>query len=263
MGQGKRLFTDHEELLLVEMLEMAAEAAFPYNSDALEASAVNMGKAAYGAKFTLGDRGNWRKGFEKRHAARISKVKSSSICARRAASVTAEVRDKVFEHFLDFVDKLVANGDLTPKQRDNLVNHIINADEVGGDERGKRKRVYEGRKKKEKKWRTTTRDGDHNPFNVTLMLVSMAIGKLFPAISIIHSAPGSKTARMRSDLYENVPGFWHVRRTPTGSMTRELFQDWAVSLCLLVSKHGVLTNMLACHVTTIDNRCQQTLFSVF
>ena len=81
----------------------------------------------------------------------------------------------------------------------------------------------------EKNWRTTTRDGDHNPFHVTLMLVSMGNGTLMRWVSLIHSAPGSKKAKMREDLYENIPVEWHVRRTVSGSMTRELFQDWAVS----------------------------------
>ena len=229
MGQGKRLFTPHEELLIVEMLEVAAESAFPYNADALEASALNIGKAAYGSRFALGARGNWRKGFEKRFKDRIAKVKSSSICQRRAAAATEEVRDKVFAHFMLFCDNLVAQDKLTPAQRNNLGEHIGNADEVGGDERGKRKKVYQNKTKS--KWRTTTRDGDHNPFHVTLMFASMAKGILLPGISIIHSAPGSKTPRMREDLYENLPNHWHCRRTVSGSMTRELFKDWAVCVC--------------------------------
>ena len=238
MGQGKRLFLPHEEEMLVDMLEIAAQSAFPYNADALEASALNLGKAAYGQGFTLGRRSNWRKGFERRHAERIAKVKSSSICQRRAAAATAEVRDKVFEHFIEFVDGLVEQGSLTPAQRQNLGAHIGNTDEVGGHEQGKRKKVYEGKQKKnkrgsnkKKKWRTTTRDGDHNPFHITKMFLTMASGYLLPGVSIIHSAPGSKTARMREDLYTHLPGHWHVRRTVSGSMTRELFQDWAV--CLL------------------------------
>ena len=235
MGQGKRLFLPHEELMIVEMLEVAAQAAFPYNSDALEATALNLGKAAYGQGFTLGARSNWRKGFEKRHAERIAKVKSSSICQRRAAAATKEVRDAVFDHFIEFVDGLVEQGSLTSAQRANLGAHIGNADEVGGREQGKRKKVYEGKRKKakkpgskKKKWRTTTRDGDHNPFHITKMFLTMASGVLLPGVSIIHSAPESKTARMREDLYTHLPGHWHVRRTPSGSMTRELFQDWAV-----------------------------------
>ena len=228
MGQGKRLFTDHEELLLVEMLEMAAKQAFPYNAEALEASALNIGKAAYGSGFSLGKKGKWRYCFEKRWKARIEKVKSSSICQRRASAATEEVRDAVFQHFHDFVDSLVADGLMTPAQRNNLGERMVNADEVGGDERGKRGKVYQS--KNAQTWRTTTRDGDHNPFHVTLMLVTMALGRIFPAISLIHSAPGSKkTVRMRSDLYEHIPDNWHVRRTQSGSMTRELFKDWAVS----------------------------------
>ena len=78
-GQARRLFTRDEELLMVEMLEVAASCAFPYNADALEATALNLGKAAYGKDFKLGKRGKWRLGFEKRHKERISKVKSGSM----------------------------------------------------------------------------------------------------------------------------------------------------------------------------------------
>ena len=229
MGQGRRIFLPDEELMIVEMLEAAADCAFPYNADALEATALNLGKAAYGAKFSLGDNGAWRRGFERRHKHRIDKVKSSSICSRRAAAATKEVRDKVFSRFVLFLDDLVETGRFTQQQRDNLGDHIVNGDEVGGDERGKRAKVYDRTGQRKKNWRTTTRDGDHNPFHVTLMLVSMGNGTLMRWVSLIHSAPGSKKAKMREDLYENIPVEWHVRRTVSGSMTRELFQDWAVS----------------------------------
>ena len=76
MGQAKRIFLPHEELLMVQMLEVAAESAFPYNVDALEATAINLGKAAYGQGFTLGACGKWRRGFERRWKHRIDKVKS-------------------------------------------------------------------------------------------------------------------------------------------------------------------------------------------
>ena len=38
---------------------------------------------------------------------------------------------------------------------------------------------------------------------------------------------------MREHLHDHIPMHWHVRRTTTGSMTRELFQDWAVSARLV------------------------------
>ena len=230
LGQARRLFTHDEEILMVEMLEAAAKCAFPYNADALEATALNLGKAAYGKEFTLGKRGKWRKGFDKRHKERIFKVKSGSICQRRASSATVKVRDAVYHNFIFFLNELVSRGELTEAQRNNLGNHIINADEVGGDERGKRKKVYTSRNAA---WRSTTRDGDNNPFHVTLMLVTMACGIIMNAISLIHSAPGSKVPRMRADLHTNIPETWHVRRTVSGSMTRELFQDWAVCWHLL------------------------------
>ena len=228
MGQAKRIFLPHEELLIVQMLEVAAECAFPYNADALEATALNLGKAAYGAKFSLGACGNWRRGFERRWKHRLDKVKSSSISQVRASSANTKVRDRVFQHFIKFLDNLVEEGKLTAEQRANLQDHIINADEVGGDERGKRKKVYQGLNAA---WRATTRDADHNPFHVTVMLVSFANGLLSKAVSVIHSAPSSKKRPcMREHLHEHIPMNWHVRRTTTGSMTRELFQDWAVSV---------------------------------
>ena len=230
MGQAKRIFLPHEELLIVQMLEVAAECAFPYNKDALEATALNLGKAAYGAKFTLGACGKWRRGFERRWKHRIDKVKSSSISQVRASSAKTKVRDLVFQHFIQFLDNLVKDDKLTAEQRDNLQDHIINADEVGGDEKGKRKKVYQGLNAA---WRATTRDGDHNPFHVTVMLVSFANGLLSKAVSLIHSAPGSKKPCMRENLHDHIPMHWHVRRTTTGSMTRELFQDWAVSASLV------------------------------
>ena len=238
MGQARRIFLPHEELMIVEMLEVAAQAAFPYNADALEATARYLGQAAYGPKFNLGQAGKWRQGFERRHKTRIEKVKSSSICQRRASAATPEVRDAVFKHFNEFLDELVEQGDLTDDQRKNLGNHLANGDEVGGDERGKRKKVYQSRNAAS--WRTTTRDGDHNPFHVTVMLVTMATGTVFPGVSIIHSAPGAKSAlpRMKKKLYNHLPKAWHARRTKTGSMTRELFQDWAVGV----------THVLLCHV---------------
>ena len=243
LGQARRLFTHDEELLLVEMLEAAAKCDFPYNADALEATALNLGKAAYGKDFQLGKRGKWRAGFDKRHKARISRVKSGSICQRRASSATVQVRDAVYHNFTFFLNQLVEQGDLTEAQRNNLGQHIVNADEVGGDERGKRKKVYTSRNAA---WRSTTRDGDHNPFHVTLMLVTMACGIIMSAVSLIHSAPGSKVPRMRHHLYEHIPDTWHVRRTISGSMTRELFQDWAVC-CHLVYVCLFVTCCL-CHV---------------
>ena len=226
MGQARRFFMPHEELLMVKMLEVAAQAAFPYNADALEATAINLGKALYGAGFTLGAKGRWRAGFEQRHKTAIKKVKSSSICQRRASSATKKVRDAVFDRFIAFLDNLVKQGSMTPTQRNNIGERLANADEVGGDERGKRKKVYSS--KKNAAWRATTRDGDHNVFHVTLMFVSLASGLLLPGISLIHSAPGSKNPKMREYLYTHLPNHWHVRRTTTGSMTRVLFKDWAV-----------------------------------
>ena len=56
----------------------------------------------------------------------------------------------------------------------------------------------------------------------------MACGILLSTVGLIHSAPGTKFPTMREDLYEHTSPEWHVRRTTTGSMTTELFKDWAV-----------------------------------
>ena len=53
LGQHRLLFLPHEELMIVEMLETSAQAAFPYNSDALEATAQNIGQATYGQGILL------------------------------------------------------------------------------------------------------------------------------------------------------------------------------------------------------------------
>ena len=109
-----------------------------------------------------------------------------------------------------------------------LNEHLCNVDEVGGDERGQSKRkVYKGCKRNTS-WRTTDLlGGDHNPFHCTLMLVSLARGLLANAVYLIHSSPGAINPRMCERLYEHIPGSWAVRRSDSGSMTKDLFQDWA------------------------------------
>ena len=159
------------------------------------------------------------------------------------------MRDAVFKCFNTFMDKLVEEGKFTAEQRANLVEHLCNGDEVGGDEKGKGKgRVYKGRQRNAA-WRTTDLGGDHNPFHVTLMLVSMAVGKIARAIQVIHSAPGAKSGkplRLVEELYDYIPNHWSLKRTAsgnltlnqmisplpvptplTGSMIKEMFDDWA------------------------------------
>ena len=55
----------------------------------------------------------------------------------------------------------------------------------------------------------------------------MAVGVLANAVYLIHSSPGAKNPRMCERLYEYIPGSWAVRRSESGSMTKDLFNDWA------------------------------------
>lgn len=87
-GQRSRLFQKDEEELLVCMLETAHAHAFPYDADALEATATNLGKGVYGANFQVTRR--WQQCFEERWKDRIAKVKAGFICKHRASSATVE-----------------------------------------------------------------------------------------------------------------------------------------------------------------------------
>ena len=83
---------------------------------------------------------------------------------------TAEVRDAVYKVFVKFLEDLQENGSFTAEQVENLGDHMCNADEIGGDERGQsRKKVYKGKKRTTNLWRTIDLGGDHNPFHVTLI----------------------------------------------------------------------------------------------
>ena len=225
-GDSSKYFTRDEEEMFVITIEESHAAAFPYDTDTVERMATQAGKAVYGEKFIAGRK--WRLGFEARWKHRLSKVKCSSIDRCRGQKATAEVRDAVFEKFNKFVEKLVEDHKMTPAQVDNLGEHLANCDEVGGDERGKgTKKVYCGVNAAHGSWRTTDYAGDHEPFHVTVMLTTMAIGILLNAIMLIHSCPGVMNPRMASHLYEHVPDEWSVKRTSSGSMTKMTFEDWA------------------------------------
>ena len=169
------------------LLEEAHNAAFPFDREALKYLATSAGRKIYGEEFTAGN--TWVKCFEKRWRHRLTKVKCGSIDRSRGAKATAEVRDAVFEKFTAFIQKLVDDGNMTEEQAANLGDRIANADEVGGDERGQSKRkVYKSRVRNAA-WRSVDLGGDHNPFHVTLMLVSLSIGVLPNSVYVIHSSP--------------------------------------------------------------------------
>jgi hypothetical protein len=178
-------------------------------------------------------------GFEKRWSNRLTKVKCSSIDRSRGKKATAEIRDAVFFKFKNFLQTMVEDGKMTQTQVDNLGNHLCNCDEVGGDERGKgSKKVYSSTNAAKGSWRTTDYGGDHEPFHVTLMLTTMAIGVLLLSIMMIHSCPGVANPRMSSHLYEHVPDNWSVKRTSSGSMTRETFEDWCRYFVRMCDEEG-------------------------
>ena len=218
-------FLRDEEELFVITLEEAFRAAFPYDGNMLERMASKAGKLAYGKDFLVTSK--WRRGFEKRWRHRLCKLKCGSIDKARGKKATAEVRDQVFLKFKNFLNTLINDGKITQAQADNLGAHLANCDEVGGDERGQSKRrVYGSTNAAAGSWRCTDFAGDHEPFHVTLMLTSLACGIIARAVQIIHSCPGVANPRMASHLYEYLPEHWSVKRTSSGSQTRETFEDW-------------------------------------
>lgn len=224
-GDHARYFTPDEEELFVITIEEAAAAAFPYDSQILERMASKCGQLVYGEDFKVGV--SWRRGFERRWKARLTKVKCGSICKSRGKKATVEVRDAVFKKFENFLKSLIDDGKFTETQARNLAAHICNADELGGDERGKSKAgVYTGRNAASASWRTINLGGDHEPFHVTVMLTSIASGLIAKAVQIIHSCPGVQNPRMSSVLLEHLPDHWSCRRTSSGSQTRITFEDW-------------------------------------
>lgn len=169
----------------------------------------------------------------------MSKAKCISIDRVRGKKATAEIRDEVFKKFNQFLQTLVEDGSFTQAQVDNLGDHLVNVDEVGGDERGKSKsKVYVSTNASSEAWRTTDFVGDHEPFHVTLVLSTMATGIILRALQIIHSCPGVANPRMNSELLEHLPEHWSCRHTTSGSMTRELFEDWAKYFVRIMEEDG-------------------------
>ena len=150
----------------------------------------------------------------------------------RAQKATAKVRDITFAKFEAMLKDLREKGLITDEQLkpENFGNHICNADEVGGRESGKRKKVYKTRRKKpskkrkrckskKKNWRNIQVGDDHNPFHVSKMLLSFGNGKVSNAIGVLHSAPGSKNPRQNDEHKKGLHPDWWQATTKNGSMT--------------------------------------------
>ena len=211
-GHAKVLTNDEEELIVCAM-EYAAKMCFPWSVTELIRLAWTMMKKL-DPKHSCPTR-SWVRGFEKRWRERLIKCKTSSIDPARASQANSYVRDAVFEKFTAFQADLVEQGEFTLEQMQNLADHICNVDEVGGDELGKRTKCYQAKKSTTTQntenppplhWRNVEVGGDHNPFHATTVLGTIAKGIIVPAVSVVHSTPGYKSTRVRSDLLEGLPG---------------------------------------------------------
>ena len=143
---------------------------------------------------------------------------------------------------------LITDEQLKPE---NFGNHICNADEVGGRESGKRKKVYKTRRKKpskkrkrckskKKNWRNIQVGDDHNPFHVSKMLLSFGNDKVSNAIGVLHSTPGSKNPRQNDEHKKGLHPDWWQATTKNGSMTWKTFEQWCYYL-VQVKKTGLLS----------------------
>ena len=205
-GHGKKVLTNDEEELIVCACEFAAKHCFPWSpSEVLKLAWSMMKKIKPGCPCP--GRG-WLRGFEKRWQQRLHKVKTGSIDPLRARQATAEVRDAVYDKYTKFRQDLIDRGELTAEQLTHEGDFIINVDEVGGDELGKRIRSYFPKKAEGelKKWRNVEIGGDHNPFHCTSMFGTIASGTIAEFWTVIHSTPGCKSRRVRDDYVEGLPG---------------------------------------------------------
>ena len=177
----------------------------------------------------------WLRGFERRYRHRLSKVKTSTLGHDRASKATAAVRDACYAKFTAMLASLVADGRLTQDQIDNhLGDMIMNADEIGGNEKGKRKPVYAPAKKKQRrrsndkknKWRNVVVGHDNNPFHVSTMLLTFGNGVVSNAVGILHSSPGNPNPRSIPEHKEGLHPEWFQYTTTNGSMTRASFEAW-------------------------------------
>ena len=180
-------FTKDEEEMIVAALELAYERAFPWDQENLVALVTTMLAKMPKHKGKVPSRG-WIRRFESRWAHRLDKIKAGALGPDRAKQATEEVRDEVYGKFVVMLQDLKGRGLFTQDQIDHIEDHIINADEVGGNEKGNRRRVYKprggkkarkGKKgKKQKQWRNVEVGDDKNPFHSSTMLVTQGNGEV-------------------------------------------------------------------------------------
>ena len=206
-GNSRRFLLPDEEELIVAACELAAKCCFPWTPDEVTRLAwsmmrkVNPGCAGPGK--------GWLRGFEKRWKARLQKCKTSSIDPARARAATEKVLNEGFKKYVEFHNDLLERGEITAEQNTHMQDFKVNIDEVGGDELGKRTKTYQAASTSvwsPIKWRNMEVGGDHNPFHASSLYGSFANGTIADFWTLIHSAPGCKTQRIRSDYLEGVPG---------------------------------------------------------
>ena len=164
-------------------------------------------------------------------------------------------------------DDLKSRELLTDEQlkEQNFGNHICNADEVGGRETDKRKKVYRPRQQhkhkkrkrkqakhkqsvkpaqpeeedgEEKIWRNVHIGDEHNPFHVSKMFLTFDNGEFSNVVFVLHSSPGSKDPRLNESHKENLHPDWCECSTTNGRMTRKSFEVWCQYLVNQLKKQG-------------------------
>ena len=211
-GAYKKVLLKDEEELIVCAAEFASKHCFPWSPHETTKLAWTMMRKIDPDAECPG-RG-WLRGFEKRWQHRLQRCKTSSIDPIRAKQATAEVRDEIYRKYVEFHDDLVERGEITQEQLTHFEDFILNIDEVGGDELGKRIRCYQPAKANKSilpdshvpNWRNIEIGGDHNPFHVTNLFGTIANGTIAPFWTTIHSQPGCKSKRVRAALLEGLPG---------------------------------------------------------
>ena len=204
-GGHRRMLLPDEEELIVAACELAAKYCFPWSPSEVIALGWSMMQKIKPGCPCPGK--GWLRGFERRWKARLQKCKTSSIDPARAKQASTQVRDEGYNNYVAYHDRLVANGDITAEQLTHMEDFRINIDEIGGDELGKRSKCYQPKRETaEPKWRNIEVGGDHNPFHSSSLYGTIANGTIAPFWTLIHSAPGCKSSRVRADYLEGVPG---------------------------------------------------------
>ena len=169
-----------------------------------------------------------------RHHLSPKKVKTSTPGHDRAKKATVVVRDSYNTKFMIMLTDLMFDGRITQDQIDNkLGNIIMNADEIGGNEKGTHKPAYGPKKKR---WRGANVDAnkcrnvvtghDNNPFHVSTMLITFGNGVISNTVGILHSSPGNPNPRTVPDHKVGLHPEWFQYTTTNGSMTRTSLEVW-------------------------------------